>query len=849
MIRNHEDGIIVKKHSLLRYDVQIPGRAWPWEWVGTLGPQNFEIGEVVKIGFVARNRQIPVILTQKEWPTSGVGPGGEPLRETAGWSTYLQSPERLALAPFADVWTNEEDYLINDSYAGVGRTRTWGDSVYTLKSTNWTSPNYRHTLVETQALTASAPVIRSYYASTGIVEMLVTDEAIYIVEWLSGARVLASARSSHGWNAGQFLSSSRVRKLNRADFSVMWTSTASTARAIRPAPSLSIVDGKLLCLCETATVVGGWNRPRLACLTLDPETGAQLALAPLSFEDPEFLMVSNQQTTSWLTEPTSYGTQPIDVFPEEEHRRDSSWGPFLGTNTVPPIWSNDHASDGTLYWSESMTPAMHDVARFHDWFVLRVWDANEQKVVDRHLPSPRRGQQLACFDANNVVKWRRLGWARGGVREVYTVLCAHTDGRLFVLVEEFTFQDHSCSDAAVVMTDEPLDGNTNGWYSVPIGSGGATSTRHWRFHKSHKIFFEVISAFDGSVLSREQISKQKTREVTLPSGAPGLTPTFETVFTSVVTGPDYEAPPLPPASYPDFHAIDPLGSGGVFRWTNPPYSPVVTVTGLTSGLSNSGVTIGPNGTADYSRVKSGLKPCSIYTGDPEVDYEVSTIYARRGMQLVWPTATYAIEFPEPLAFDPYNCVVTRDGRKVVFAPFWRPFWGSWESDNEIQLYGLELRRKTSPGGGTFDVTEYKSGLKLNQEITMAAFTWKAKPAWKYPFAMGGGTRHFTQGHLLSGANNQILWHYRRSMSASAHTSPGPGNVGVFQRINGASGQLISERVVTNLAPSPAVAGDVYGEVDQHRSALNGQRHPTEVLYAAPDGAVITKMGSRQVFIK
>ncbi len=74
MIRNHEDGIIVKKHSLLRYDVQIPGRAWPWEWVGTLGPQNFEIGEVVKIGFVARNRQIPCILTQKEWPTSGVGP-------------------------------------------------------------------------------------------------------------------------------------------------------------------------------------------------------------------------------------------------------------------------------------------------------------------------------------------------------------------------------------------------------------------------------------------------------------------------------------------------------------------------------------------------------------------------------------------------------------------------------------------------------------------------------------------------------------------------------------------------------------------------------------------------------
>lgn len=68
--RNHERGQIVRKHSLVCYDVQIPGRPYPWEGVYTLNPQHFRSGEVVTLGFLEGNRQLPVVLNQKPWPTS-----------------------------------------------------------------------------------------------------------------------------------------------------------------------------------------------------------------------------------------------------------------------------------------------------------------------------------------------------------------------------------------------------------------------------------------------------------------------------------------------------------------------------------------------------------------------------------------------------------------------------------------------------------------------------------------------------------------------------------------------------------------------------------------------------------
>ncbi len=67
MRRNYEKGRIVTRHSMMRYDVLIPGREHPWTKVGTLNPAWFDEGETVVVGFLEGNPQIPFIATQKPW--------------------------------------------------------------------------------------------------------------------------------------------------------------------------------------------------------------------------------------------------------------------------------------------------------------------------------------------------------------------------------------------------------------------------------------------------------------------------------------------------------------------------------------------------------------------------------------------------------------------------------------------------------------------------------------------------------------------------------------------------------------------------------------------------------------
>lgn len=105
MSQNHEDGVIVGRHSLLRYDVQIPGRAWPWDGVGTLGPQNFEPGETVKIGFLKGNPQLPFIITQKEWSFS---PRGQRVAWPDHFADWLRLGVRSTHRWFASDWDNLE---------------------------------------------------------------------------------------------------------------------------------------------------------------------------------------------------------------------------------------------------------------------------------------------------------------------------------------------------------------------------------------------------------------------------------------------------------------------------------------------------------------------------------------------------------------------------------------------------------------------------------------------------------------------------------------------------------------------------------------------------------------------
>ena len=64
-LKNFEKGTITRIYSRTRYDVQVPGRAYPYEWVPTMEPAFLKLGQVVTMGFVGGNPGIPVILVRQ----------------------------------------------------------------------------------------------------------------------------------------------------------------------------------------------------------------------------------------------------------------------------------------------------------------------------------------------------------------------------------------------------------------------------------------------------------------------------------------------------------------------------------------------------------------------------------------------------------------------------------------------------------------------------------------------------------------------------------------------------------------------------------------------------------------
>lgn len=63
--KNFEKGIITKVYSRNHYDVQIPGRDYPYTRVPTMEPAYLKLDQVVTMAFVGGNPGIPVILVRQ----------------------------------------------------------------------------------------------------------------------------------------------------------------------------------------------------------------------------------------------------------------------------------------------------------------------------------------------------------------------------------------------------------------------------------------------------------------------------------------------------------------------------------------------------------------------------------------------------------------------------------------------------------------------------------------------------------------------------------------------------------------------------------------------------------------
>ena len=745
--QNHEDGIIVGRHSLLRYDVQIPGRAWPWDGVGTLGPQHFEPGEAVKIGFLKGNPQLPFIVTQKPWPQYSGGSVKEPFFPPPKpyWATWRQSllrESRPSDAEFTSI--GAAGVMVVDSYAGNFLTRCYDALVYVVRSPSWYAANnaYRNTLSVYSEVKASSPPLRTYNpgGNIGIVEVLVTDDTVYLVEWQQGEKILSASRRGYGWWGANSTGWSRIRALNRANFAVRWTTAWRQDVLMRPGPSLAVFGERLVCLCE----VSDSERPKLATLTVDLATGGNPVKTVLAYDNPPYTHVAGLDA-SYYSNATTLGGPVVDPW---------GGGPLYNSGPNPSLgwWPTDNATNGTIWWQDSATNAMPAAALFNTWLA---WPD-----LNLHIPCPRYGQQVAAYNAAGDRQWIRRGWADvAGKQRTYTPIIGRADGRLVVLVEEFNLISWSSTGVTSYDYEEyHEDGTFDPLTSYSIAQITGTVTRQHSIAQHKRLYWEVWDAKTGETVNTKDISEL------LPGSFPARTGGVSLTNRPANT-------PTPP------NPLTAAGGGNTASWTGQLHVLIGALSGSTSHL-----TFG----------------CSVFQA-----------------------STY-----RPLRFDIFNCCVSTDGAAIVFGPRW---------NLGFRIGEATLWPRPNTPLGNFVPTGMGTDYDPRVRVFVAAYDWEGNKLWENAIETDNPSK-FTVGNCVAVGPN-IIQHYRRN------------DVGYVRVINAKTGVTVSERVEAGLKNSPAVSGDVYGELTQHYSGLfQGVPTLVESVYVGRY-ALLTKLGNNLVFFE
>ena len=673
-------------------------------------------------------------------------PSGSP--HWATWRQSLLREGRPSHAAFTSI--SSAGVMVADSYAGNFLTRIFGDKIYVVRSNSWYAANnaYRNVLAEYNEVKQLSTPVKTHNpgGNVGIVEVLVTDETVYLVEWQQGEKILSAGRRGYGWNGSNSVAWSRLKALNRETFAVRWVTAWRQDLLMRPGPSLAVMGDRLVCLCEVASQ----GRPKLATLSVLVETGVEPVLTTLQYENPQYEYLAGADEAHWTNAGSAAG-------PVVDPWGGSNW---LYNSILTPgfnAWPTDNATGGTIWWQDNTRHEMPGAALFNTWLV---WPD-----ADNHIPCPRHGQQVAAFNAAGERQWVRQGWSDGSQRRIYTPVMGRGDHKLLVLVEEV--ETYSWTETLVSYTIEqfhPLgywDPDTS--YSVAAITG--TAPKHCSVSKQRRIFWETWDARTGATITSMVASSSITGSfphrnggVELHNRAPG--------------GDPYPGMSQQPVVYPSWGAASWSGT----YWV---------------GIFAPGQPIGSTSAIAYS--------CSILSA-----------------------STY-----RPLNFDILNCCLSTDGKAVVFAPRW---------NNGSPIGRPNLWPTPNASSGTADPTGmdeeyYNPRIK----VYTVAVDWSGNKIWENAIETNNPSE-FTVGNPIAVGPNIVL-HYRRN------------DVGYVRLINAATGVTVSEHIETGVNNSPAVSGDVYGELNQHSSGYSNNL-PTiiEATYAGQD-FLLTKLANNLVFFK
>lgn len=492
MRQNHEDGIIVGRHSLLRYDVQIPGRAWPWDGVGTLGPQHFEPGETVKIGFLKGNPQLPFIFSQKPWPQySGGGGAAEPHLPPPYWSHFLATPSRgsqfdgVFLDPLADRYRHQ---VMSGSQNHWPVVRTQGQKVYVAKRALGVDTLGRYH-VDTGALE------ESYLAGGGIVEMVFTNQRVYIVE-RSGIAAHNLPYLGPWWAAGSVdsaaLVASRIVCLH-LNLQWDWASEWMTDGVILGEPSLFVTGSKIAAL--SVVQVGRCLYPHQ--MIFDAGTGVRTSVVRLAYQDPPQPILSAAglgpgPSPSDTTERRGLTGSISTKFYSNFALSGFTFYPRIETASAGKTWEsiNWHATDPTPEISQ-------DFSRAHENWLIS---------AGVHVPTGAR-RQVCGFSIETGARLWSLSESSGNVMHLYYPIVA-SGNKLLIRQEAITFENYEWLR----------------WASQADFSANLAPSMEMRgaFVADVSVFYRVLDITTGVVIRERKLNESRiTSKETIPHGPCG----------------------------------------------------------------------------------------------------------------------------------------------------------------------------------------------------------------------------------------------------------------------------------------------------------------------------------------
>jgi hypothetical protein len=730
----------------MKYDVEIPGRPFPWTQVGTLGPAYFERGETVTIGFLDRSGQIPIILTQKPW-SSNLPDWKTPFELDSEWTAYLANGARQSVSSHLPVDLRtlramEALYITSDDLV-----RVWGNEIV-------------------------ADIFGGFLAFMEFGEQYLAFE--YPVFFAASAP-LRDIRLDLEAGTLYLLTSTAIQKVDRASLSQAWLRPLGSGPVSGGGTAAYVPIAKTLCLsrrgdeedlAEVVSVLSTKAHETLGKPSLHlhsylrsdgtPAAGAVRLSYPQEppFWPEETYPVVSRFTTGtavwpWYWDPAALGSNPVQggkhkmaikpawltsganvqvPWARIGDRIDNQWSPpIFPESPAGPINTNGHIHLGT-----------QDPVSGGDPPEVMTYPANVAMTISKgKVMIPRYNIPTSCLSAFDLETGQRLwdhpGWtvpfADGQhTREFFTPLLVRTEEILVVtrrakfLDVDIDYKTFAGESYLVPLPGQGLfpDAFDEWWRNTGVITDENLHpncvSRRCRICVSVEDSLEVFSLLDGTrlastLLSPLKITSMGHRPEAFVGEDPGPHKTYDYASQAGVPHPFAGRPTRPEASN-NYYSMAVLA----------PRAQLEVSVGTISGTA-------VDNAVDQASAWLVDKDGFIYrNGSPGTTYE-NKFVARR----------FDTSADAPLLFDKLNPVLSSDGEIVIFPP--RTYSAAmYDGDSRMVLAGA--KRDWDPHG----IIDAETGVSWSggsvsngwlSDVTMGP-DWNKGTLWFFGFNVSGG---------------------------------------------------------------------------------------------------------------